>query len=360
MRVLYLSSSYTTHDRRFLSEIALAGHDVYFLTLDDSRPGWERRAVPSGVRRLAWPDTRRDARALRRLADRIKPDVVHASPILTSSFLAAQAGLRPLVSMSWGSDILIDAGKTADSRRRTHVALSCSDAFVCDCRTVLQKARRFAAIPSRRVLMFPWGVDLSRFKPGPDALKLRTRWAPDAVILLSTRSWEPLYGTDVLLEGFARARAKDRRLTLMLLGAGSLEHKLEALIRRHKIEDAVLRPGIVGHDDLPDYFRAADIYVGCAYSDGTSVSLLEAMASGVAPVVPDIPSNREWVTRSRGRLFTPGDPASLANVLLDLAARQHLWPEMARANRAACRQRADWRRNIRLLVNAYARLGTRR
>ena len=65
---------------------------------------------------------------------------------------------------------------------------------------------------------------------------------------------------------------------------------------------------------MPKWFRAADTYISCAQSDGTSVSLLEAMATGLPLIVTDIPSNREWVVegrmdglrqRTRGRVRRP-------------------------------------------------------
>ena len=53
----------------------------------------------------------------------------------------------------------------------------------------------------------------------------------------------------------------------------------QQLVSQHGLEGAVHRPGMVPHEQLGDYFRAADLYCSCAYSDGSSVSLLEAMAT---------------------------------------------------------------------------------
>ena len=68
------------------------------------------------------------------------------------------------------------------------------------------------------------------------------------------------------------------------------------------------------------WFRAADAYVSCAQSDGTSVSLLEAMATGLPAVATDIPSNREWVVDGQnGWLATDASAEEFADPFLRAA-----------------------------------------
>ncbi|MBA3341018.1 MAG: glycosyltransferase family 4 protein [Gemmatimonadaceae bacterium] len=71
---------------------------------------------------------------------------------------------------------------------------------------------------------------------------------------------------------------------LILLGDGPLEREVRRLIRDLGLQDPIHTPGRVPYESLPDYFRPAAAYVSAAVSDGTSVSLLEAMACGL-PVV---------------------------------------------------------------------------
>jgi len=69
---------------------------------------------------------------------------------------------------------------------------------------------------------------------------------------------------------------------------------------------------MVPHAKLAEYLAASDIYVSTCYVDSTSVSLLEAMACGLAPVVTDIAGNREWILEGQdGFLFSPMNQASL-------------------------------------------------
>jgi glycosyltransferase involved in cell wall biosynthesis len=112
--------------------------------------------------------------------------------------------------------------------------------------------------------------------------------------------------------------------------------------------------GPVALEDLPTYYRAADLYLTASRSDGSSVSLLEAMACGLPAVVSDIPGNREWVsTDVNGWRFTPGRPDALADGLRAAFAARESLAEMGRRARSIAEARADWDRNFPRLLGAY-------
>jgi glycosyltransferase involved in cell wall biosynthesis len=370
MRILWLTERVTGHDRRFTALLAGAGHEVHYLALSvpDELPPPK---LPPGVVWVSWgerpvADVLTPASAvamllaLRQVLERVRPDVVHAGPVPTGGLLAALAGVRPLVVMSWGSDVLVDAERGPEWAQATESALRAADRFVCDCDAVLDRARRFAPIPDAAVIQLPWGTDPVRFAPaaGPAALRGRIGAGPLDFVVLCTRSWEPIYAIDTLLEGFRRARDVEPALRLVLLGGGTLAPDVHRWIDEAGLCDAVHLPGPVSHDVLPDWFRSADLYASCARSDGTSVSLLEAMATGLPVLVTDIPSNREWVVPGEnGWLAAPRDPASVADALVQ-ASRLGLDERtaMGRRNRRIVEERADWKRNGQLLLDAYVRL----
>ncbi len=293
------------------------------------------------------------------MLESIGPDFVHAGPVPTSAFVTAAAGFHPLAAMSWGSDLLVDADRDDASRERARYALGRSDLLFCDCDAVREKARALAGFAADRVVQFPWGVDLDRFRPDGERLPWRERpgWR-QATILVATRSWEPGYGIDTLLESFARATSRRVDLRLVLVGDGSLRGWVERFVAEHGLGDKILMPGAVDHDHLPPYFRSADVYVAATPADGSSVSLLEALASGLPAVVADNAGNREWVEPGRnGWLARPGDPDAVARRLAEAASQPESAREaMAAANRAEAETRADWSRNKRLLLAAYDRV----
>ncbi len=214
MRVLYVSLDYTPHDHRFLEALGRSGNVVHYLRLQDDGRALERRPLPEAVqlvkgwrlrRAMSWIEAPRLVSFLRQQLPGLGPDIVHAGPIQKAAGLAAAAGSHPLVSMSWGSDLLHGA-RRGWGRWMAGYTLRRTDVLVCDCLAVRQKAVELGMDPER-IAVFPWGVDLDHFSPGRPA-RLRGDLGWDAAfVVLSTRAWEPAYGVDVLVRAFIQAAA---------------------------------------------------------------------------------------------------------------------------------------------------------
>ncbi|MEI9974819.1 MAG: glycosyltransferase [Ignavibacteriota bacterium] len=367
MRILYFSRGYTTHDRRFLAAIA-ESHEVWYLRLQDDAGRYESRPVPAGVRvmdaltggELSTPEqyVRLVPQFEAALAE-VRPDVVHAGPIQQCAWIAALAGARPLLAVSWGSDVLVDADRDAFWNWVTRFTLGHAERVLADCGEVAEKVERLGGIAPEKIVRFPWGIDLDAFRPGPDRLGIRSRlgWE-DCAVAICTRSWEPIYGVLPLLEAFSLAHDRAPNLRLAMAGGGSLRPEVERAISDRGLGASVWLPGVIPNDRLPDYFRAADIYVSFAASDGSSISLLEAMATGLPAIVTDRASNREWIANSSSGALAPfGDTSAMAAALLEMAeladSRRR---EIAQCNRAIVESRANWTRNVSKLLAAYEEL----
>ncbi len=372
MRILYFSRNYTTHDRRFLLKLAETRHEVWFLRLEDDGIQYEEQALPNGIRPVSWRGGRQRVSTpdawlhlmpdYESVLNQICPDLVHAGPVQSCGFMTAVADFHPFLVMSWGSDILVDADRDEQWRWLTCYTLNRSDMLQCDCREVRSKVQQLVPYPDDRIVQFPWGIDLAWFAPGENSLLLKNRpgWE-DSFVILSTRTWEPLYGIDVLLDTFLWAYNQNSRLRLVMLNNGSLASEIGQFIADHGLDNVVWRPGMVSHQQMSDYFRAADLYISCALSDGTSVSLLEAMATGLPVVVTDGTGNGEWVVPGKNGWLAPkGDVKAFANSLL--RAANMAIPErerISRANRKVCEGRANWDINFGLLLKAYDQIEAR-
>jgi glycosyltransferase involved in cell wall biosynthesis len=365
MRVLYFTRDYTPHDHRFLAALAATPHQVFSLRLERRDPQREDRPLPAGIEQIPWEGGLRPARwqgglrlvaGLKRVLRQVEPDVVHAGSIQTAAFLTALAGFKPLVTMSWGSDLLQDANRSAPWRWATRFTLQRSAILVGDCQAVKDKAVGLG-FPADRVVLFPWGVDLQHFNPAaptgaqPD-LRRRAGWEA-AFVLLSLRSWEPLYGVDVVVRAFIDASKSRPDLRLILLGTGSQAPAIHQMLEHAGLHDLVMFGGQVRQADLPRYYRAADLYLSASHSDGSSVSLMEALACSKPVVVSDIPGNREWVSPETGWIFADGDAHALARCILAAASESVGLAQKGAAGRLLAEQRADWSQNFQRLLLAY-------
>jgi glycosyltransferase involved in cell wall biosynthesis len=367
MRVLYFSRDYTTHDHRFLSGLAHTEHQVYYLRLEKGPHILESRPLPPRITQVEWVGGKKLATIynglrllsdLRRVIQQVKPDLIHAGPIQRSAFLVALTGFRPLVSMSWGYDLLHEARKNLFWRWATGYTLQQSSAMVGDCNTIRQLAISYGMLDNR-IITFPWGVDIHHFRDQTltsiDRSLIDERSNIPTFSLLSTRGFEPIYGVDVIAHAFVIAAKKYPGLHLTMLGNGSQAAAIRQIFLVGGVSDRVHFPGQVTYADLPSYYQSADIYISASHSDGTSISLLEAFACGVPAIVSDIPGNQEWVNPGEnGWLFPDGDAEALACVILNAIDQYQKLPGMANNARKLAEERADWDKNFLQLEKAYA------
>jgi glycosyltransferase involved in cell wall biosynthesis len=159
---------------------------------------------------------------------------------------------------------------------------------------------------------------------------------------------------DVIARAFVLAARQHPELRMLMLGNGSQAVELRQTFIKAGVQDRVLFPGQVRQSDLPRLYRAADLYISASHSDGTSISLLEAMACGRPALVSDIPGNREWITPGEnGWLFPDGDADALAqSIILAIKERDKL-AEMGKAARNLAQQRADWEKNFQTMLSVY-------
>lgn len=356
-RVIYFSRDYTTHDYRFLSTLAKTDYEIFFLRLERGKDQLEDRSLPEEVRKIKWAGGNRSSklsvdprllRDLRRVIKQYNPDLIHAGPIQQCAFLVALLGFKPLVSMSWGYDLLQDAFRSRTWRWASQFTLRRSAVLVADCDAVRNQALKLG-MTGEQIFVFPWGVDLSVFRPGENQTP-----SGDQFTILSTRSWEPIYGVDVLARAFVKAAQKAPELNLILLGNGSMAGYLQGVFQGAGLMKRVVLPGQVSQTDLPRYYHMADLYVSASHVDGSSVSLMEALASGKPALVSDIPGNREWVEPGvNGWWFKDGDVDDLAQAILTAASQRRQLFNMGEAGRKVAEQRADWEYNFPILMKAY-------
>lgn len=362
MRIIYFSKNYTPHDYRFLSSLSKTEHKVYFLQLESNKRQTEDRPIPENIQQILWAggrgefrwrDVPRLAFDLRRLTQKIKPDLIHAGPVQNCAFLAALSGFRPILTTSWGYDLLMDADKSSWLKRVTQYTLKRSACFIGDSNVTRNKAVAFGMNPERTVI-FPWGINLRSFHPRPAVNRKSQAANRKSITLFCNRTWEPIYGVDVLAKAFVKVVSDNPEINLILLGGGSQGAKVRQILMSGGVLDRVHFGGQVSQADLPRWYHMADLYISPSHVDGSSVSLMEALASGLPCLVSDIPGNREWIEDGiNGWLFRDGDVDHLAEKIVYATNNRKSFKHIGDAARKTAEQKADWQKNFGKLLQAY-------
>jgi glycosyltransferase involved in cell wall biosynthesis len=317
--------------------------------------GGRSRAARSALR---FPGLLRLATAARyrrsgfyRLLERIDPDVVHAHYVSDYGYLAALSKRHPLVVSAWGSDILVDPGLSLITRRLVRWVLRQADLVTYDAERVRDVAEGLGA-SSGRMLRVIFGVDRDLI----DALKSRmVAPAKRPPVILSLRSLErTLYNVDVIIEAMPAVLAKVPNARLLIGNDGALRPELEEQARGLGVESAVEFVGMVhGPGTMAELLGRAAVYVSVPSSDGTSVSLLEAMAAGAYPIVSDLPANREWVGAEGGTIVPAGEAAPLADAIAAAVTDPARRESAAKHNQELIAGQALWDANMARMEDAY-------
>jgi glycosyltransferase involved in cell wall biosynthesis len=361
MKIIYFSLGYSTHDYRFLKAISDGGHEVYFVQLEGNQRQVESRPVPENVNQVIWKGGREPFRwsklisltlDFKRLINEIKPDLIHAGPLQTCAFIAILSGFRPILTMSWGFDLMDDVHKGKIWEFATRYTLKRSSFFTSDANVTRDKAVAYGMNPEKTIV-FPWGVDLSHF-----TMQKAEGRKKEGFVLFCNRSWETRYGVDVLAHAFVQVAQKRDDVRLILLNGGSQGAKLRQIFQRGGVDEFVTYGGQISQNDLPHWYHQADLYISPSHVDGSSVSLMEALACGLPCLVSDIPANKEWITENEnGWLFKDGDSNHLAEKILMAMNQREKLPEVGAAARRSAETRADWKKNAEALMNIYRSLG---
>lgn len=350
LTIAYVSESYGPHDHRFLAAARNIAKDVWHVRLDPSAPVTDERPTPVGNERtrfISSKDFSSRIDSLRSVLLEITPDVVHAGPLQRVTFPVVLATEAPVLAASWGSDLLWSGSRDPVSRDVAAFVLSRASAFLGDCHAVLEAASELGYRGPHATI--PWGIDVAHFCPDGPA---RRFGRPEDVLVLSTRNWEPVYAVETLAAAFAGLDPRSN-MHLVLCGSGSEESRLRSILKEATQMGRVTWAGRTSQSDLPNLYRAADLYVSTSRCDGTSVSLLEAMGCGLPVLVSDIPSNREWVEDAELR-FPVGHVEALKRSLRRMAAcpveQRRAWGQTGRSR---VLRHADWAKAPEKLARLY-------
>ncbi len=256
----------------------------------------------------------------RRLLDVVRafrPDGVigyWAHPDGEVAIRAARSTGVPAVVIVGGSDVLL---LTQHRRRRQRIltVLHDADAVVTVSRHLRANLVDFG-IAAAKIHVVYRGVDTGQFCPGDRREARRRLNLPvEGRRLLWVGRMVPIKGLEVLLDACTILRERGVPFQLSLVGDGPRRASLEADIACRGLSSLVEFAGPVGHDHLPDWYRAADLTVLPSHSEGVPNVLRESLACGTPFVASAVGGIPEITEDPDVQLVPPGDPPALAEAI---------------------------------------------
>ena len=322
-------------DRQRFELLFISLGDRGVLTKDVESLGWPVMPlnVPSGLR----PElVLRLARWLR--CQRI--DVVHTHDdrqLLYGALAARLARVPRVIHTRHGRSL----GLSPRQQRLVALAARRIHRFVCVSRDAARLSAR-QGIPRQKLCIIWNGIDLDRFS--------FTGLHPDGpAVLVARLSPEKDIGT--LIEAARLMVRREPSFRLEIAGDGTCLTELQDWTRRLGLEDRVRFLGATHF--VHGVLSRARLFVLSSISEGVSLTLLEAMATGLPVVATDVGGNPEVVSHGEtGLLVAPRDPAALARAIWRVWSDRNLGRELG----AAGRRRVEKHFEVRRMVAQYEKL----
>lgn len=207
-------------------------------------------------------------------------------------------------------------------------------------------------VPARKVTTIVNGIDTEAFRPGARGQgagirqKLGIEVNAFVVGSVGRLAWEKNY--EMLVRAFAALAREAPEARLVLVGDGPYEPRIRAAAAAIGLEKRCILAG--KRDNVAEWLDTFDVFSLSSLTEGTSITLLEAGASGLPAVVTAVGGNAEIVEDSvTGRVVPSGDEAALGRALIEL----HDDPVRRRAMGAAARERIVERYSVGRMVKEY-------
>lgn len=235
---------------------------------------------------------------IRKILKTIDPQIVNAHYITSHGFIAALIRFIfpfhfKLVSSAWGTDILVTPDRNFIYRSITRFALTRCDLITSDSNHM---TGRIKELTDTETMTFVFGIS---------EIPEITLSEKDNNLFFSNRALTENYNIHEVIQLFEKVSGKDKNKRLIISNDGDQRKKLEDYVTRKSRQQQIVFTGFIAAEKQNELYQKAQFYISIPTSDSTSVSLIEAMASGCIPIVSDLHANREWVThKTNGIIYT--------------------------------------------------------
>jgi glycosyltransferase involved in cell wall biosynthesis len=287
----------------------------------------------------------------RKLIKRLEPDIVHAHYATSAGLTALVCGFHPAVLTVHGSDLTtgIKSGIWRILLKKIFGFADCVNVVSDD----LGEMVLSLGINKEKIEVLTLGIDTQRFSFTRRAEIEKSR----PLKLICTRRLEPVFDHGIILQALAMLKEKGIIFDMVFAGDGSLSGVLKQQVGELGLDDCVRFMGKVPNENLPELLGRSDVYLSASLWDGTSLSLLEALATGLFPIVSEIKANSAWIDNGvNGYLHKVGNAGDLAGCILRLLDEPEIAENAGLCNRKKVEEKADRNKNMKRLETVYRNL----
>ncbi len=215
-------------------------------------------------------------------------------------------------------------------------------------------------ISPSNIILIPGGVDVEKFKPPMNKLKIKEGLGldPDKFTLLTVRRLVPRMGLEKLVYAMKTVVRHSQNVHLIIGGRGILGTSLKALVSSLGLKKHVTFIGYIDEEKLPLYYQAADVFVLPTKDlEGFGLVTIEALACGTPVLATPVGANLETVgTFDKNLLFTGADTESMAKRILKFISSHKTNNGLSEKYRKFAMQNYSWNKIVGRYEEVYTSL----
>ncbi|WP_027420393.1 glycosyltransferase family 4 protein [Crocinitomix catalasitica] len=211
-----------------------------------------------------------------------KPDFVHVQSINRQAFFASIITKRlkiPLIATAWGSDVLVVPKRNIVFKKMVQRVLDRSAYISADSYEMIDAIHHLSKNKNVKYILL--GINTIEIKPKEQ-------------IIYSNRLHKPLYNIDKIINAFHQFSSSNPDWKLVIGAVGPETENLKTQVDQLNTNKIEFIGWLTQEENIKQY-QKAKIYITIPSSDGTAVSLLEAMSAGCIPIVSDLTVSHEWI-----------------------------------------------------------------
>ena len=345
MRLVFVTDRQDAHAARFSELFAGLGADYEHVQVQGE--GSALTGELAGTTVTGWDNLKTALAA--------SPTVLVSGPLDTVTGKLVGGDYRH-VGISWATDVMVTAAQSVDHARAISTTLDSLDLVVLDNYATENAVIALGALPDR-VCRIPWGPEGIAVTP----LERSTLGIPeDSFVIVYPRSLEPHYQPEVFLDAFAELAAKRPGVRAVLVEAGSLVDSVKRDLTRLGLSDHIVWLPLRSPQEFQATIAMADAVVVTTRTDGTSVTVMDAMHHGVPVVTSLTNGSAEWILDGvTGWTFPVGNAHALGEALESVASMSLADRTLITGNaRRLVDQRAGWPQSAATLGSEIKKLFT--
>lgn len=304
--------------------------------------------------------------ALARLIDEESIDVVHAQGWGTFIEGLIASKLRTIRGPAF---IYAFHGKTMDDvaygvplRRRLaqRIAHLWTDACIAPANHMADEYSRTVGVRRSRIELIHNGIDMSRFgRELHGNARASLGLTPDDFVVGFVGRLDPVKNIQGILEIFIHIRAclggDKARARLILVGEGSARKDAERTVASRGLQECVVFAGL--RADVAKCMAALDVYLQPSFYEGLSITILEAMATGIPVVSTAVGGTPEIISHGvNGLLYRPDEPGKMAEAIVNLYRDPFFCADLGRRGREHVRGLFSVTKMVEKYENLYRRV----